>query len=105
MRITVSHNQPKQQVKEAVNKSFDDVFRGVGGIPLQIANEQRSWNGDTLNFSFSAKIGFLSAPIKGTVEVTDRDVTIDADLGLLEKLLPAAQARSAIEGRVRGLLR
>jgi hypothetical protein len=105
MRITVSHNQPKQQVKNAVDQSFDDLFRGVGGIPLQLVNEQRSWSGDTLNFSFFAKVGFLSAPIKGTVEVTDRDLTIDADLGLLEKLLPAAQTRSAIEGRVRGLLR
>jgi hypothetical protein len=47
----------------------------------------------------------LSSGIKGTVEVTDRDVTIDADLGLLEKLLPAKGARAALEGRIRGLLK
>lgn len=104
MRITVSHNQPKQQVKAEVDRSFDDLFRGVGGLPLQIVDEQRNWNGDTLNFSFSAKVGFLSAPIRGIVEVTDRDITVDADLGLLEKLLPVSQTRSAIESRVRGLL-
>jgi len=28
-------------------------------------------------------MGLLSTPIKGTVEVTDRDLTIDADLGIL----------------------
>ncbi|MGH9585006.1 MAG: polyhydroxyalkanoic acid system family protein [Bryobacteraceae bacterium] len=105
MRITVSHSQPKQQVKAAVDRSFDDLFRGVGGIPLQIANEQRNWNGDTLHFSFSAKVGFLSTPIKGTVEVTDREVTVDADLGLFEKLLPVSRARPAIEEKIRGLLR
>ncbi len=48
-------------------------------------------------------MGLLSAPIKGTVEVTDRDLTIDADLGLLEKLLGGGMTRT-VEGRVRGLL-
>lgn len=104
MRITISHNKPKQEVMRAVDQSFDDLFRGIGIIPLQIANEKRVWNDSTLNFSFDAKAGFLSTPIKGFVEVTDKDITIDADLGLLGKLFPAKQASAAIEGRVRGLL-
>jgi hypothetical protein len=104
VRITVSHNKPKQEVMRAVDRSFDDLFKGVGILPLQIANEKRSWDGSTLNFSFDAKAGFLSTPIKGTVEVTDKDVIIDVDLGLLGKLFPAKQAGSAIEERVRGLL-
>ncbi|HEX7361581.1 MAG TPA: polyhydroxyalkanoic acid system family protein [Bryobacteraceae bacterium] len=104
MRITVSHTRPKDEVKASVDRSFDNLFRGVGGVPLQITNEKCNWNGDTLQFSFSAKVGFLSAPIKGTVEVTEREVIVNADLGLLEKLLPAASARSALEERVRGLL-
>lgn len=104
MRITVSHNRTKEQVKATVDRSFDNLFRGIGGIPLQITNEQRSWSGDTLSFSFDAKLGLLNAPIKGTVEVTDRDVIVDADLGLLEKLLPAARTRPAMEEKIRGLL-
>ncbi|MBV8808507.1 MAG: hypothetical protein JO033_07520 [Acidobacteriaceae bacterium] len=55
-------------------------------------------------FSLSAKMGFVSTPIKGTIEVTDRDLTIDADLGLFERLIPATKAREAITNRVRGLL-
>ena len=58
-----------------------------------------------MEFSFDAKLGILNAPIKGFVEVTDRDLTIDADLGLLERLLGARQARTALESRVRGLLK
>jgi hypothetical protein len=88
----------------AVDRSFDDLFRGTSTLPLQIAKEQRSWQGSTLFFSFIAKIGFLSSGIKGTVEVTDKDVTIDADLGLLEKLLSVKGARATLEGRIRGLL-
>lgn len=104
MRITVSHSRPKEQVKANVDRSFDSVFRGVAGVPLQVTNEQRKWDGDTLHFSFSAKVGFLSAPIKGTVEVKEREVIVDADLGLLEKLLPAARARPVLEEKIRGLL-
>jgi hypothetical protein len=48
-------------------------------------------------------MGLLSAPIKGTVDVTDRDLTIDADLGLLEKLLGGGMTKT-LEGRVKGLL-
>jgi hypothetical protein len=105
MRVTVSHNQPKEEVKKAVSQSLDDVFKGLPGVlPLQIVNQQRSWQGDTLNFSFDAKAGIISTPIKGFVYVTDKEMTIDADLGLLERLLPAKRAREVIEGRVKGLL-
>ncbi len=104
MRVTVSHNKPKEEIIRSVDRSFDDFFKGPGFIPLQIVNQRRSWQGNTLTFSFDAKAGILSTPIKGFVEVTDKDVTVDADLGLLEKLLPTKQARQAIEGKVRGLL-
>ena len=104
MRITVSHTKSKDEVIRAIDRSFDDLFRGAPGIPLQIVNEQRTWQGGRMNFSFDAKFGLLSAPIKGYVEVTDRDLTIEADLGLLEKLFPTKQARANIESRVRGLL-
>ena len=104
MRITVSHNKPKNEVIRAIDRSFDDLFRGTPAIPLQIVNEQRTWQGGRMDFSFDAKLGLLSAPIKGFVEVTDRDLTIDADLGLLEKLFPIKQARANIESKIRGLL-
>ena len=105
MRVTVSHNKSKEEVIRAVDRSFDDLFRGSGIIPLQLVNEQRSWNGSTLAFSFDAKVGIVSTPIKGFVEVTDRDVTIDADLGLIERLFPAKQTQTTLEGRIRGLLK
>ena len=104
MRVTVSHNRPKQEVIRSVDRSFDDLFRGVAGLPLQIVSEQKRWDGGTLTFSFKAQMGILSTPIKGTVEVTDQDVTVDADLGLFEKVLSAAGGRKAMEGKVKALL-
>ena len=40
----------------------------------------------------------------GTVAVTDQDVTIDADLGFLGKLMPEEKVRTTVESRVRSLL-
>ena len=104
MRITVSHTKPKEVVIRSVDRSFDDLFRGVGSVPIRFVEERRNWQGSTLSFVVSAKMGLLSTPIKGTIEVTDTDITIDADLGLLERLIPAAKARAAVASRIRGLL-
>jgi hypothetical protein len=100
----VSHNRPAEQVKQSVDRSFDDLFKTIAGSPVQLLNEQRSWQGNTMTFSLTAKVGFMSAPIKGTVEVTDRDVIIDADLGILERLLPVEKISESVSTRVKGLL-
>jgi hypothetical protein len=76
VRVTVSHNKSKQQMMRDIDRSFDDLFRGIGVIPIQFVSDRRSWQGSTLTFSLSAKIGLLSAPVKGTIEVTDRDLII-----------------------------
>lgn len=104
MRVTVSHNGRKEEIVRSVDRSFDDLFKGLGSVPIQIANESRNWTGSRMNFSFDAKMGIVSTPIKGFVDVTDKDVTVEADLGWLERLFPAKQAQAALEGRVKGLL-
>ncbi|HEY2859909.1 MAG TPA: hypothetical protein VGJ21_15920 [Terracidiphilus sp.] len=104
MRVTVSHNRPKEEIMRSLDRSFDDLFKGFGSIPIRIANESRKWTGCRMDFSFDAKVGVVGAPIKGFVDITDKDVTVDADLGWLEKLFPANQTRAALEGRLKGLL-
>jgi hypothetical protein len=104
MRVTVSHGKPKEEVMRSVDRAFDDLFRNVAGIPLQFVEEKKSWEGSTLTFVISAKMGFVSTPLKGTIDVTDRDLTIDVDLGILERFIAPAKAREALTSRVRGLL-
>jgi len=105
MRVTVSHKRPKEVIIQSIDRSFDDLFRGPGMMPVQIVNQQRRWSGPLMTFSFNAKAGLISVPIKGWVEVTDSDVTVDADFGLLERLCPGNQAREVIAERVRGWLK
>jgi hypothetical protein len=105
MRITVSHNRSKQEVIRSVDRSFNDLFQGVGVLPVRLVQEHRSWQGSTLTFALSAKMGLISTPIKGTIDVTDRDLTIDVDLGILERMMPSKKAQEVITDHVRGLLK
>jgi hypothetical protein len=103
MRITIAHNKPKQEVIDSIDRGFDDVFQ-MQGLPLKLVMEQKSWQGSTLTFALSAKMGFMSSPIRGTIEVTDRDVTINADLGMFERFVSEDKAREVLTTKFKGLL-
>lgn len=104
MRITIAHNKGREQMIQMVDRAFDDVFNGVAQVPITIADQKRSWQGSLMTFSLVAKMGFISNPISGTVTVTDSDVTLDADIGMLGKLIPAEKIQTALQTRLRGLL-
>ncbi len=106
MRITVSHQKPRAEAVRIIDQSLDDVIRGVPGGPVRIVDPQKQWTGDHLDFSLTAKMGFFTAPVRGTVDVTDTDVTIDVEVpGFLKGLIPEQKATQEIAGRVKGLLR
>lgn len=105
MRIVVSHNRSKPEVVQAIDESFDKAFQEATALPVQVTVEEKSWRGSTLSFSLKAKRGFLSTRIKGTAEVSDKDVTIDADLGLLNRFVPEETAKEMIGNRIKRMLR
>ena len=105
MRITISHDRPKAEIIEAVDRSFEDLLKHAMELPVKVTIQQRAWQGSTLNFALTAKLGLLSTPIKGTVEVTDHDITIDADLGLFNRFISEKTARNVLTDRVKGLLK
>ncbi len=104
MRLTIEHHRTKAEVVEQIDRSFNDAFQGLEGLPVKVVVKQKSWNGSVMTFLLSAKIGLLSNPIKGTIEVTDTDLTIDADLGMLNRLVPEDKARAMLGHKIKGLL-
>jgi hypothetical protein len=105
MRVTVAHNKGLQGAKKLVDESAAEVFKGAPGSPIQIVDQDKRWEGDTMHFSFTGKMGFFSAPMKGWVQVTDKEVTIECELpGILKKFMPEDKVKANIESRVRGLL-
>lgn len=108
MKITVEHGSSKDEVKQALNRSLDDIFANSAPMPVKLIQQQRSWNADILTFSLIAKMGpmgMVSTPITGTVHVTDREVIIDVNLGILERLIPADKARQTVTTHLKGLLK
>jgi hypothetical protein len=105
MRVTIVHNRTKAEVIESVDRSFNEMFQGVSGIPVRLSVTQRTWQGSVLTFALTASMGLISTPIKGTVEVTDHDLTVDADLGMLNRLVPESTVREVLGNRIKGLLK
>ena len=88
-----------------VDKSVDDLFTQIPVAGLKIVDQQKSWNGPLMNFAFVGKWGFFSAPLRGTVLVTDKDVTIECELpGILSRFIPEEKVKTQVETKVRGLL-
>jgi hypothetical protein len=104
LRITIAHRKTKAEAVRAVDQAMTDVFSALATGPLTVTTPQKNWNGSVMNFSLTAQMGFLKNPITGTVTVTDKDITIDADLGFLSRLMPEEKVRTTVESRVRGLL-
>jgi hypothetical protein len=77
----------------------------AGSGMVQIANEQRSWNGDQMDFSFDATMGFMKIPVKGFVLVEEKQVTVDIDLPqFITNFIPEAKVKQGLESGVKGLL-
>ena len=104
MRVTLEHHRTKAEVIASVDRSFADMFQGVEGLPVKIEVKEKSWQGSIMNFALTAKMGLLSTPIKGTVEVTDTDLIIDADLGMLNRFISDETAQSMLGRKIKGLL-
>jgi hypothetical protein len=104
VRISVSHNRPKEEVIQTIDQSINDILKDSGALPVKLLMQQRSWQGSVMTFALTAKMGIMSTPIKGTVEVTDRDIIIDADLGIFNRFVDEKTAQRAIGDRLKGLL-
>jgi len=105
MRVIIPHSDTKQDVKATVDRSIVQVFTGFNLGPIQFVNQRKEWAGDTMTFSLTAKLGFLQTPIRGSALVTDSEVILDVDLGLLGKLIPEQVAKTQIAERTKGLLK
>jgi len=104
MRITIAHNKSKTEVMQTVDRAIEEAFRALGQSPIALIDQQKAWAGSVMTFSTVAKVGFLKNTIRGSVEVTDKDVIIDADLGMLNHLVAEQEVRAAVEARVRRLI-
>jgi hypothetical protein len=104
MRVTISHDKGQTEAMRLVNEGADRLFQSAGGAGIEIRNLERSWEANTLAFSFTGKMGPFTAPIRGSVIVNDQDLTVDVDLGIVGKFMPEDKIRRSIEDGTRKML-
>ncbi len=105
MRVSVSHTKGKQEAMRIIDQTADDFMKGMLAGPVQITNQRKVWKGSTMDFGFTGRMGFFSAPINGTITVTETEAIIDVELpGILKKFFPEERMQSEVQNRVRGLL-
>jgi hypothetical protein len=105
MRIIIPNKKSVEETKRIVERSTEDLFRSAAGGIVQITDIQKTWCGDTMSFCFNAGVAFLSTPIEGTVEVSEKEVIIDVAIPeAFRHFIAEDKLKSGIETRVRGLL-
>lgn len=105
MRITVSHTKSVEEVRQKVDRGFDQMFQGLPIGAVQLTYQQRAWDGNKLTFSFTAKAGFMNVPVNGWLVVEEKLVTIEVELpSFVSNFIPEAKVQAAVEGQVKGLL-
>lgn len=103
MRITIDHNKPVGHVMESADQAVDQIFKGFPLGPVEIVERQKHWSGGVMTFHLTARMGPLKYPVRGTVEVTERQCIVDVDLMAFGRLLPN-KAQELIEARWRRLI-
>jgi len=104
MKVTVAHNKGREEAKRRIDHGLNQLLNGMAGGPIEIRDQQKSWNGDVMTFSITGKMGFMTAPIRGTITVNDADVVVEADLGIIEKFIPQEKIKSQVEAGTRKML-
>ena len=105
MRVTIAHEKGQQEAKRIVDQSAQDLIQSVAAGPVKIVDPVKTWDGNTMTFSFRGKMGLFGATVHGTVLVNEKDVTIDVELpGMLKKFVAEDKIRAALETKAKGLL-
>jgi hypothetical protein len=103
--VVVPHHTTVEQAIDIVDRSADSLFEGAAGGSVELVDRKRSWNGPIMDFSLTARLGFIALPISGTAVVDESSVTINCELpALVEKFVGEEKIQTGIERKVRGML-
>ncbi len=104
MKVSVPHTRPRLEVVQILDQPLGTLFAGaVGG--LQIADERRSWSESTMTFSFVGRIGFISIPLAGVMEVQETLVIVEVELPpMVNMFVGEEKVRAGLEREIRALV-
>ncbi len=105
MTLIIPHHKTKQEVIGIIDSGWTGVFAGIAGGLVEIVDQTKAWNGSTMSFAFTGRVGFISIPLTGTVGVDDRNVTVQCELpAMAQQFVGEAKIGASIEKNVQQLL-
>lgn len=79
MTVHVTHSRQKEAVVEILDQPLKVLFAdAVQG--LEIVDERRVWTESTMAFSFTGRVGFISLPVSGEMEIAEEAVIVTVEL-------------------------
>jgi hypothetical protein len=105
VKVIVPHCTTVEEAIVLVDRSADHLFEGTGGGSVELVERKTNWNGPLMDFSLTARVGFISLPISGMVIVDEVNVTVHCELpALVKTFVGEDKIRAGIERKVRGML-
>lgn len=106
MIVIVPHYTTVEEAILIVDRSADDLFAGAAGGAVELADRRKDWNGSLMDFSLTARVGFISLPISGNVVIDEINVTVRCELpALVKTFVGEEKIRAGVERKVRGMLK
>ena len=104
MKVSVTHARSTEEVVAILDQPLGALFAGaVGG--LEIAEERRSWLGSTMTFSFIGRVGFISIPLSGIMDVRQTVVIVEVELPpVVSMFVGEEKVRAGLEKELRALV-
>ena len=105
MTVIIPHNKTQQEVIGIVERGADQLFGGAAGGSVEIVDQKKDWQGSTMSFSFTGKMGFIAVPLSGTVQVDDTNVVVNCELpAMVKNFIGEDKVGDGIEKKVKALL-
>lgn len=105
MKVIVPHNTTVEQAILVVDRSADDLFEGARSGSVELADRRKDWNGPLMDFSLTARVGFISLPISGQVIIDEVNVIVHCELpGMVKMFVGEENIRAGVERKVRRML-
>jgi len=88
-----------------MDRCLDHLLGGIGGSSVEILDKKKTWSGSSMRFSFTGKVGYISVPLTGTIDVDDANVAVDMDLpAVVKTFFGEDKIRRIVETNVREML-
>jgi hypothetical protein len=105
MHVIVVHKQNQEDAVKIIDQSIDRLIQSIPAGSVKIIDQERTWNGSTMTFSFKGRKGIFVTTIRGTVAVTDKDVTIDAEIpGIIKTFVSDQKISDVVEAKAKEIL-